>query len=147
MRKTWTTRLACAALVMVTLTGVAVAAGSQGSREDPLVTLSYLNDVVLPDLLKQVDEKLAGQGGESSAASFATVTVKGGQTVELSAGAQLLPRNGGATSADVLTDLTDGGDATGALAANHLYLATADGQAVTVGSDSTLMILGSYTVK
>lgn len=37
----------------------AVAAGTAGSSSDPLVTLSYLNEVFLPELLGKVDEQLA----------------------------------------------------------------------------------------
>ena len=54
----WTSRLACTILVVGTIAGVALAAGTQGSQSDPLVTLSYLNEVALPGLLKQVDQKL-----------------------------------------------------------------------------------------
>ena len=57
-RNRWTARLACGLLVVTTLVVAAVAAGNQGSQTDPLVTLSYLNEKVLPDILKQVDKKV-----------------------------------------------------------------------------------------
>ena len=57
-RNRWSTRLACGLLVAATTLGVALAAGTQGSQSDPLVTLSYLNEKVIPDVMKQVDEHI-----------------------------------------------------------------------------------------
>lgn len=42
----WPTRLAAGALVTVTLMGVALAAGQQGTQTDPLATMSYLTGKV-----------------------------------------------------------------------------------------------------
>ncbi|MBE7003825.1 MAG: hypothetical protein E7425_06020 [Ruminococcaceae bacterium] len=56
----WVLRLASLLLASYCLLAVTVlAAGSPGSEGDPLVTLSYLNDTFLPQLLGKVDEKLA----------------------------------------------------------------------------------------
>ena len=50
-------RLGAAALSAVLLgTGAALAAGDQS---DPLVTLSYLNQTALPQIIKQVEDKTA----------------------------------------------------------------------------------------
>lgn len=54
----WLIRLAAAALVCVPLAGAALASGQQGTRSDPLVTLSYLEQKATPALLEQVDAKL-----------------------------------------------------------------------------------------
>lgn len=154
----WTSRLACTILVAGTIAGVALAAGTQGSQSDPLVTLSYLNEVALPGLLKQVDEKLSAResalteklqsaagGGQ---ASFVSVELAAGKCVTLSAGAQLLFRGGSAASTAALADTTDGTtlSGTGALTKNHLYLATGDGQVVTASAASTVLVQGSYTL-
>lgn len=155
MRKmTWAARLICVAMTAAVLGGVALAAGSQGSQEDPLVTLSYLNETVVPEILKQVDEKLdklegdlAQQGQGSAQAVFATVDLAQGKTVTLSAGSQLLLRSGTAASSAALIDVTSGAAfGGGELTANHLYLATGDGQAVTASAAATLMIQGGYTM-
>lgn len=152
MKKMWTRRMLCAALLLGTLGTVALAAGAQGTQSNPLVSLSYINEKVIPDLLKQVEEKIAQhekQAVPGQDAAFQTVEVKAGKTVELSAGAQVVLRSGKAASKDLLTDLTDAAGLTGAgeLAENHLYLATADGQKITVSEGATLMVLGSYAVK
>ncbi len=54
----WLVRLAAAALVCLPLAGAALAAGQQGTRADPLVTLSYLEQKAAPAILEQVDAKL-----------------------------------------------------------------------------------------
>ena len=55
----WPLRLLSLLLVSLTLfTATVMAVGGAGSEDDPLVTLSYLNDIFLPDLLTRVDDKL-----------------------------------------------------------------------------------------
>ena len=153
-RSKWTTRLACGLLVMTTLVVAAVAAGTQGSQSDPLVTLSYLNEKVIPDILKQVDKKveegtkeLQEKMKENGQASFQTAEAAKGKTVTLSAGAQLILRSGIASCTDGLVDLTTGEGVWGELSLNHLYIATGDGLKVTVAEKATVMVLGTYTVK
>ena len=64
----------------------------------------------------------------------------------LSAGSQLLLRSGKASCTDGLVDLTTGETLGGELALNHLYIATKDGQKVSISEKATVMILGSYKV-
>ena len=153
-RNRWTTWLACGRLVMTTLVVAAGAAGTQGSQSDPLVTLSYLNEKVLPDILKQVDKKveegtkeLREELKESGQASFRAAEAAKGKTVTLTAGAQLILRSGAAACTDGLVDLTTGEGVWGVLALNHLYIATGDGLKVTAAEKSAFLILGTYTVK
>ena len=54
-RKKWSNRLACVGLVAAVIAGGAIAAGTQGSQSNPLVTLDYLNEVVVPQLMKDVE--------------------------------------------------------------------------------------------
>lgn len=153
-RNRWTRRLACAFLVMGTIAGVALAVGTQGSQSDPLVTLSYLNEVAVPDILKQVDEKidartdeLMGQG-QGIGAAFATVEAAAGKSLSLSSGSQFLVRSGTVSSSDALLDLTSGTTwgGVGGLSANHLYMAVGEGQKITVSSAAILMVQGKYTL-
>ena len=46
------------ALALLAVLGAAALAADAGSQQDPLVTLSYLSDTYLPDLLRQVDREL-----------------------------------------------------------------------------------------
>ena len=57
-------RLISGGLVTLALVGVAVAAGQQGSKNEPLVTLSYLEDQAIPSILKQVDGKVTDKQSE-----------------------------------------------------------------------------------
>lgn len=63
-QKKWPLRLLSGGLVTAALVGVAVAAGQQGSQSDPLVTLSYLQQQALPQVLEDVDEKVAARQSE-----------------------------------------------------------------------------------
>lgn len=152
-RKKWWEGLACAGLVMVVAAGAALAAGNQGSQENPLVTLSYLNDVALPAIMEQVDQKVAQRSQEleeqfrkGGGASFQTVELGEERTLTLAGGSQFLLRSGTLRSADALVDLTTGETRTaaGELTANHLYLATGDGQKITASADCLLLVQGSY---
>ena len=103
-RRKWTTYLACGALVLATLGGAAIAAGTQGSQTDPLITLSYLNEKVLPDILKQVDQRVEEGTKElrerlekSGQASFEVTEVAKDKAVTLTAGTQFLLRSGAAS--------------------------------------------------
>lgn len=140
-QKRWTALLVGFALA-ATIGGAALAV-NQGSQADPLVTLSYLNDVVVPDILKQVDAKLEQSGGTAQS-SFVTVSVPSGKSLKLSAGAQMVFRSGTAAPSVALTDLTAGGSAS-TLSVNHLYLATAD-TTVSASQAATVLVLGSYSV-
>ena len=63
----WLARLAGLMLVSYTLLVVGVmAAGTAGTQSDPLVTLSYLNDTFMDQLLGKVDEKLDARDKELS---------------------------------------------------------------------------------
>lgn len=109
-----------------------------GSQSDPLVTMSYLNEVTTPAILEQVGstldsreqalvDKLEGvadaytqevealvgsSGGTVTSSVFSVVTVKAGQQLLGSTGCELLLRGGTATcvasSAPGLVDSTDG---------------------------------------
>lgn len=150
----WRTTLACAALVAITLMGVALAAAAgQGSQADPLVTLSYVTKVIdemEERLAQRIDfraEELSGQLEErKETTAFMTVEVSAGQTLLLNSGTQLIFRTGHASCTDGMTDLTDGSIPWGDMAANHLYIATKEDQIVTVSEASLFLIQGGYSV-
>lgn len=151
-RNRWTTRLACGLLVIATTLGVALAAGTQGSQSDPLVTLSYLNEKLVPDIMKQVEtalekkaETLKEELQEKGQAQFVTLEVEAGKTVTLGEGAQLLLRTG-AAEGDGLIDLTAGEPLTGVMLANHLYIAPGEEIKVAVSEKASFLLLGTYTL-
>ena len=62
-RKNWFLRLAAAAALCGVLVTTALAAEA-GSAQDPLVTLSYLNETFMNTIMARVDEKIAARGGQ-----------------------------------------------------------------------------------
>ena len=145
---------------------VAMAAGV-GSNEDPLVTLSYLNDVFMTEILGKVDQEIekrnqeivksvGGQvsGAEGGAVStFTVVTLTNGQILTGDIGCEVMLRVGSAScvtpSNPGLIDETDGTvlNNGGALVTNHLYMMTVEGRGVKATAATTkVLVRGTYTV-
>lgn len=131
------------------------AASSYGSQEDPLITKSYLDAVVRPELENTLRETLENAAGELRGAtgSFTPVTLSEGQILTGGAGTEFLLRSGRASAAleddAVLVDTTDAAELSGsqALKANHLYMVPAAGGAVSAREDDTLVLVnGFYTL-
>lgn len=164
----WNIRLGAFCLTALCLgTGVALAAGA-GSESDPLVTLSYLNETVLPKLVQDVqasaDQRQAeltqqfnqiaqGSSGGTGSASYTVVTLSAGQRLNLNLGAEVMLRVGsaaaGAAVNPALVDITTGGELNsgGALVQNHLYMATMTDHYITAGSGTVrVLVRGGYSV-
>lgn len=170
--KRWTIRLGALALSAVLLgTGAALAAG--GDQSDPLVTLSYLNQTALPQIIKQVEDKTAakqkeleqnltdqinqykqqaGQGTSGGSASYTLVSMTKGQVMSLGVGCELLLRVGSVTvkanTSPALIDLSSGGTVGSgtSLTKNHLYMATIADRTLTAAADAKLLVRGSYSI-
>ena len=146
----WAPRAACTLLACTLIVGAALASGDQGSQQNPLVTLSYLDEVVVPEILKQVDEKLETKAAQlqGAGAAFTPLELSAGRSVTLAAGSQLLVRAGNLSSLNPLVDLTEGTTWNGGegMKANHLYIATGEGQTVTACTVATVMVQGGYTL-
>ncbi len=130
----------------------AYAATNYGTQSDPLVAMSYLEDVLGPkmedELGKQIDEAadaLQAQYGAASSA-FSVVTLSSGETLKCGEGCEIVLRSGSASAAGALVDVTSGNELAsgGSLTANHLYVGSGSG--VTASGNSTLLVRGSYTV-
>lgn len=163
MKNRWGLRLAALMLVScVAMTGVSLAV-EPGSAGDPLVTLSYLNETFLGQIMTQVDQKIAarnsqiaqqaGVSGTMSTAEFTVVTLSKGQTLTGDIGCEVMLRIGTASCvAPSSPGLIDETTATtlnngSALTANHLYMMTIEGRGVKAGADTTkLLVRGTYTV-
>ena len=164
-----------AALALTVLCGGAALAAA-GGQDDPLITLSYLEQTVIPDVVRQVEEKAAarqdelsksfsdlieqyrqadadGAGSGSESASFTLVTLTSGQTLNLDVGCELLLRIGtakvNANSSPALIDVSTGGTvANGAsLTVNHLYMSTIADRTVTpTAATVKLLVRGGYSI-
>ena len=163
----WALRAVVLVALSVLLNGTVTMAGAAaGGSEDPLVTLSYLNDTFLGDILQRVDEKIAarnsqivqqlgGQGtvGSATAATFTVVTLSSGQVLTGDIGCEVMLRVGSAScvapSTPGMIDTTTAGTLNngGALVQNHLYMMTIEGRGVQATAATTkLLVRGSYTV-
>ena len=133
-KKTLTTIILIVALAMVAAVTV-YAVANYGTKDDPLVTSSYLQDVVQPRMEDAYRSTLDGQISEmedqfadqvaAAGGSYVLVTLENGQTLTGRAGTEILMRTGTAAVAQsVAIDLTTGETAAvGAkLTENHLYL-------------------------
>ena len=173
MDKRWTIRLGAMALSAVLL-GTVGALAIGGDQSDPLITLSYLNQTAIPQIVKQVEEKTAArqkeleqtftnqinqykqQGGQTTpsggSASYELVSMTNGQVMSLGVGCEILPRIGTITvkanTTPALIDLSTGGtvNSGAALTKNHLYMATIADRTLTASGDVKLLVRGSYSV-
>lgn len=135
----------------VTLGGVGVLAATQGSQDDPLLTLSYLEKVLKPqletqvdqaveknsqELAKQLDQAIAGyesrvdeQLAAAGTGAFQTKSLAKGEQFTPGAGREVLVVSGEVTALGQLTDTTAGTavQAGDKLTAGHLYVTAAAG--------------------
>ena len=107
MKNRWALRLAALTLVScLAMSGVSLAV-EPGSASDPLVTLSYLNDVFLGQIMTKVDQKItarnsqllqqSGGAGGMSSVEFAVVTLSKGQVLTGDIGCEVMLRVGTAS--------------------------------------------------
>ena len=141
-------------------------AAEVGSSDDPLVTLSYLNDTFLNTIMQKVDQKIAARnsqiapqtGGQVTSDSgpvstFTVVTLSSGQVLKGDIGCEVMLRVGSAVcvspSSPGLIDETSAGtlNNSGALAQNHLYMMTIENRGVKATAATTkLLVRGTYTI-
>lgn len=153
----------CLVLAVALIAGTSLVVASYGSESDPLVTLSYLEDVFGVNLLKKV-ETLIGQReealknkiesalGSGGSATYAVVSLESGQVLKGEVGTEIMLRIGSAVcSADGspgLIDTTDGSsiDNGSALKTNHLYMVTIEGRGVKATNSVKVIVRGDYTI-
>lgn len=164
-------KVICALLCMTLVIGVAYA--TAGSAEDPLVTLSYLNNIFAPQVTGEMENMVAeksteletrfnealaevptgGTGGEA-ASVFSVVTLNKGQVLVGEIGCEVMLRVGTAecvsSGSTGLIDVTDGsvlGDGK-ELVKNHLYMVTISTRSVKATADTVkVLVRGPYAVE
>ena len=147
-------------LMLALAAGVtAYAAVSYGSQEDPLITKSYLDEVIQPELERMLRDELQGAApgaNRTSSGVFELVTLDMGQQLVGTVGTEILLRSGSAQSyaydrSDVaLVDTTSAASIlNGAvLAANHLYMVSIAGNGITASSNNTrVLVCGEYSLQ
>lgn len=163
----WVLRLVSLLAISCVLSTTVSLAAEAGSTGDPLVTLSYLNETFLGNILSAVDQKIAARnsqivqqlggsvstGGTSTASTFTVVTLSNGQILTGQIGCEVMLRVGSAvcvsSSAPGLIDETAASTLNngGGLVQNHLYMMTIENRGVKATAATTkLLVRGSYTI-
>ena len=154
MKKLRTFAVFC--LVAVLLGGIGVYANTTyGTESDPLITMSYLNSVLKPELEQKYNQQTQGSISalearveEAVGGSYVAVTIPANKTMICNAGCEFLARSGGAMVTSGILDVTEGKEAevNAWLLQHHLYMVVSDGACVRASSDTTLMVRGEYTI-
>lgn len=143
------------ALAVVIIAGVsAYAATTFGTSSDPLITLSYLEKTLTPQLLEQFGDELeAALVANGGTDTYSVVTLTSGQTLTGAVGCEIMLRIGSASvSASDSPGLVDTTDASSlnngsALKTNHLYMVTIAGNGIKATAATVKVIVrGSYTI-
>ena len=145
----------CLIIIITIFAGICLPgyAADPGSNEDPLVSLSYINDVLMPQIKSYVDSKSVASAPQGTDSSFYLVNLKAGQTVIGAQGTQFILRMGSAsivaTNKGGIADVTAGCDLSlnAQMPANHLLIVPFDDwRGVSMKTDGILMIKGVYSV-
>lgn len=121
MKNRWGLRLiGLLAVSCVAMSGVSLAV-EPGSATDPLITLSYLNETFMGQIMDRVDQKIAqrnsGLGQSGAGMEFSVVTLSKGQVLTGDIGCEVMLRVGSATcvaaSTPGLVDETSGSTLSG----------------------------------
>ncbi len=133
-------------LALTLLLGIGVG-GNIGSDDDPLISLSYIENVVMP----YIDQ--AVEGAQSS--EFIVVELKKGESLTGKSGTEIILRSGDAfvsipsSAAGGFTDVTKGLDLSNGdkLEANHLLICPrSDGRKIDAKTGAFFMVRGAYEI-
>lgn len=151
--------LAVLAVAVALLIGIRISTGyadaaQPGSAEDPIVTKSYVDQVVAEKVRQELQKAGGGGGGGME---LQVVTVPPGRTLMVSGGGEAIVRTGKmvvvSDSENGLSDLTEGADiAPGKqVSANHLILFPRDGRGLKTVEDqsaeSIVLVRGNYYIQ
>lgn len=169
MKKKWFARILTVVALFGAMNLTVSFAAEPGSSQDPLVTVSYLNETFMNAIMEQVDLKIAqrnsqlaqlmsGQSGQvssgtASTLTFSVVTLSNGQTLYGDIGCEVMLRVGSAvcvsSSNPGLIDETDASilNSGGELVKNHMYMMTIEGRGVKATAETTkVLVRGGYTI-
>ena len=134
------------ALALTLLFGMSVG-GNIGSEDDPLISLSYIENVIMP----YIDQAVEG----ASASEFVVVELKKGESLEAKSGSEIILRSGDAvvsipkSAAGGFTDVTGAKDVSNGdkVEANHLLICPrSDGRKIEAKSGAFFMVRGAYEI-
>jgi hypothetical protein len=171
------TILFSALIISIVLAGISITYGviaEPGSEQDPVVTLSYIEQVFMPKAYEYIDKNVVELKGivegfktslngiedrmynieKQGKSEFRVVSIKSGQQFFGSAGTEIILRMGTATIISSekggLSDVTVGKDISigEAMPDNHLLIIPlGDGRGFAATKDVIVMVKGSYEIK
>ncbi len=147
-RKKLITVLLCLIFALA-LAGAVYAAVSYGSKEDPLITKSYLDKVLGPEIEAEMESEIEAAIRElensPTGADFVPLTLAEGDKISCQTGCEVLHRSGELVSEGSFADTTTGAElpSGGTAEPNHLYMALDEANFI-AATDVTVLIKGSY---
>lgn len=137
--------------IICILMSSAIVLASPGDSSDPLVTLTYITDVLLPDVDARIERKV----NEVQSATFKLINVDAGDVIYGEMGTELMVRSGGATiiagkNGGGIADLTSGSDLAGDTYVSlnhHLLIPRSDSRGLYFVTDSIIMVKGKYSLR
>lgn len=149
-------------LIMMAVSAI-VAFAAPGDSSDPLITLSYITETLVPEIdakidqevIKKVDEAMDNHhSNEGGSSSFVLVNVKANQKIIGDEGTEFVVRAGEgtilATQNGGVADLTSGVDLPSGTAIplnHHLLSPRDDSRGLHFTTSGIVMIKGKYSVK
>ena len=131
-----------------------------GRQSDPLISVSYIEDVLMPRISTYINQRLAGFDGGANVPSpgfnphFEVVEVRAGQRLMGYAGTEFILRSGAATiiasELGGISDTTSGIDLPHTMQAPHnhlLIIPRSDGRGLNITIDALVMVRGRYRVQ
>ena len=143
-----------AALAVLAVIGGTIVLAEPGDTDDPVVTKSYIVNVVVPQLKAYVEERLGNSSSDSYSDTFSVVNVSPGQTVLFDAGAQFILRKGngviigselgGIADTTYGYDLADGAE----MPSNHMLIVPRnDGRGFKASNEVIILVKGGYSFR
>lgn len=137
--------------IICILMSSAIVLASPGDSSDPLVTLTYITDVLLPDVDARIERKV----NEVQSSTFKLINVDAGDVIYGEMGTELMVRSGGATiiagkNGGGIADLTSGSDLAGDTYVSlnhHLLIPRSDSRGLYFVTDSIIMVKGKYSLR
>ncbi|MBR6521888.1 MAG: hypothetical protein IKT47_04400 [Oscillospiraceae bacterium] len=153
----------------------AAATGGYGSSSDPLITLSYITDIFMPEVDTTINNAIEGKTLEissklddtivaletkyneasiaSAASTYTVISMSSGEKLVGVKGCEVMLRVGSAyCSAPASPGLIDTSTAgileNGQyLVKNHMYMITIDGRGIVADGDIMIIVRGDYTIE
>lgn len=138
-------------LMLAAVTITVLAAAEPGSVEDPLISKSYIDTVLMPQIKDMIGFTTGGEG--TIAESYTVVSLKKGERLICDAGCELIVRMGSAkiiaTTKGGIADVTSGFDLSNNAdvpSNHHLIVPVGDGRGLLSLSDMLVMVKGGYRI-